>query len=186
MIRVTTIWGGTGQGLPYYSTHYFGGTTEGEADAAVAAVSEFWQACSTITDTGLAPVIQPEVEVVDVASGQVTGVFITEPDQPDMTASGDTLPWATQGLIRWRTGVFEAGREIRGRTFLPGMMEANNVLGVPASSWVTLANTAASTMLTESTGAGGLVVYSRTHGQDALVSVGSAWNQWASVRSRRD
>jgi len=186
MIRTTVTWVGTAPGLPFYSSHYFEGDTQGEADAAVAAVVEFWQALSTLTTSAIDAVVSPEVEVVDPASGQVTGVFQTAGGTAEMTASGEPLPWTTQGLVRWRTGVFVGGREIRGRTFLPGPLEANNAVGVPASSYFTLANTAIAGFLTDAAAAGGLVVYSRTHGQAALVAAGNVWTQWATVRSRRD
>lgn len=186
MLRVTTVWGGVGQGLPYYSTHYFGGETSGEAAAAAAAVAEYWNDNSQIITTGLVPVVQPEVEVVQPTNGQTIGVHVVTPPESDVAATGDVLPWTTQGLVRWRTGVFVGGREIRGRTFLPGMMEANNLVGVPAPTWNTIANQAAASLITASVPAGDLVVYSRTHFQAAVVTSGSSWNQWATVRSRRD
>ena len=185
MLRVTTRWTGV-QGTPYWSTHYFGGVTEADATAAAAAVVNFWQDCAQVIVNLLTPTIQPEVELVETATGQTSGVFTVPTDEAPPTASGTPLPWANQGLLRWRTGVFIGGREIRGRTFIPGPTEDNNTQGDVPPGYTNITNLAASNLITAGAGAGSLVVYSRTHAQAAVVQSASTWDQWAVTRSRRD
>jgi hypothetical protein len=186
MLRVLTTWGGTMSGLPYYSNLYFEGTTEGEADAALAAVIAFWQAVDNRIVDNATWTVDPTVEVVSTENGQVTGLFDGTGGTGSGNDAGDPLPPNTQGLIRWRTGDYVGGREIRGRTFIPGAPEAENAAGVPSSSYVSQMQTAASGLLTAAAGAGGLVIWSRTKLQPAAVVSASVWNQWATLRSRRD
>jgi len=101
------------------------------------------------------------------------------------TEGTEKLPPATQGLIEWRTGFFVGGREIRGRTFIPGLSNSSSAAnGVPTSTWLTLA-AAASTAIIGWTSSD-FVVYSPTKHQKALVTAGQPWNEWAVLRSRRD
>jgi hypothetical protein len=96
------------------------------------------------------------------------------------------MAFATQGLIRWRTGVFIAGRELRGRTFIPGATESRSANGRPDSTYITTAETAAQDLLDNAALGAALVVYSVTHRQVELVQSRSVWGQWAVLRSRRD
>ena len=185
MLRVTTEMQGP-PGAPFYTTMYFAGTTEGEASAAVAAVAAFWGDLTAEIAAGTTWTVFGEVEVVDPVTGNITGTF-SDPDVSNaFTNSADPLPWSSQILIRWRTGVFVAGREIRGRTFLPGFTEAASDNGQVESGVVSGLQTPVDDLLTAASGAGGLAVYSPTNGQAALVSNGSVWNQFAILRSRRD
>ena len=186
MIRVTTEWAGTIVGGPYYTTMYFEGDTDGEADAAVAAVGAFWIALDPHIVSGAQSTVLTDVELVDPATGQITAVFSTPGAVNVFAGTGDALPWATQGLLRWRTGDFIGGREIRGRTFLPGMRETDSVGGVPTLVWSTAVQEAADDLLVAAAPAGGMSVYSPTHGQSSLVTNASPWGRWAVLRSRRD
>lgn len=185
MIRVTVVHSGL-EGLPGYSQHFFEGDTQGEAEAAVTAVGDFWDDLSVVTSSALDSRTEAEVFQVDPATGLTTNVFTTTPRNMGGATSGDVNPFATQMLLRWRTGVFVGGREVRGRTFVPGTLEAQNTNGRPLAAALAFAQTAINTYLTASSGAGGAVVYSRANGQAALVSSGTPWDQWAVLRSRRD
>lgn len=186
MIRVTTEWTGTLPGVPYFSTHYFAGDTAGEADAAAAAVVSLWQEVDTVVSTGLTWTVPTEVEFVDEATGAITGVEAVAGGTGAGQNGSDPLPMATQGLLRWRTGVFVSGRELRGRTFIPGPTEPNNLLGVPDPNYKGVLGPAGVNFLTAAAGGGGLVVYSPTHAQAATVQSSSVWNKWSILRSRRD
>lgn len=185
MLRVTIISTGV-QGSPYYTNFFFGGSTDLEAAAANAAASDFWNDLNGVQHAALDWVSEPEVFQIDPATGQTTAVYPVAPQSGGGSAAGEANPWATQGLIRWRTGQFVAGREVRGRTFLPATVEPQNTEGVPGTGFITIVNTAATAFLTAAGGGGGLVVYSRAHGQAADVSQFSTWNQWAQLRTRRD
>lgn len=193
MLQVTTVWSGTMQGVPYFSQHYFGGTSELEATAARNALTTFWQGVDDRVVNNLTWTIQGDVEVIDPATGQITGVFGGVGATGNGADTGELTSAALQGLLRWRTGTFLGGREIRGRTFLPGVSEASSADGVPAATYITGMETAATNLRTSASTAGGLVVWARPRteaptrpGQTALVVSSSCWGQFAVLRSRRD
>jgi len=178
----TSITGG--QGGPYLSTLYFnvvGGLTAANANAAVGA---FWLAVKGRVATGITMSTEAEVATIDIATGQVTGITAVTPVVNVGTAAGDTCPPATQGLLRWRTGTYIGGREIRGRTFLPGVTETDNVNGVPSASYISTVNAAAAAMIADANS--DFMVYSRKNFDAAPGLSGSVWSQWAVLRSRRD
>ena len=186
MLRISTTFTGSIPGLPYFSQHYFGGDTGGEADAANAAIVAFWTAAEDAFTSSLTWTVSTEAEFVDEVTGQVTGVETTAGGTGIGDAAGQILSPASQGLIRWRTGVFVGGKEIRGRTFIPGPTEDINEIGVPSSGYFPVTNGAAAGLISGSSAAGNFGIWSRTHGQFAVAVTGSTWNQWAVLRSRRD
>lgn len=168
-------------GGPQLSTHYFPGTGSSDAATAAAAVRAFWDALKGKIGTAWSLDVQNDVVELDPATGQPTAVHNTETALVTGTGTGDALPYATQGLVQWRTGVYVGGREIRGRTFIPGPLEADNAVGFPLTAYTSLLTTAAGNLASA-----GLAVYSYTHRQFADVSSGVGWTNWASLRSRRD
>lgn len=186
MLRLTGIWSGTQQGLPYYSTMYTGGTTQSDADAARAAFNGFWDGIKTLITTGLSVTLEPDVEIVDTPTGQVTGTFTTLGGTTAGTASGDVLGPTQQGLLRLRTGTYSNGREVRGRWFIPGAVEGSNTLGAPVVGYTTLVAAEGQDLITALVGNGSLVIYSPTYGTATVVNSASCWNRWAVLRSRRD
>jgi len=185
MFRITAVWG-PAPGSPYYTTLYFGGSTAGEVTAGGVAMADFIDDLEPYVTTPTAWTLLPDAEYVDPASGQVIGTDPITPASGASTASGGACPPTTQGLLRWRTGVYVAGREIRGRTFIPIPSETDNDAGgVPRSAYRSGVLSAANTLLTAASAAGDLVVYSPTHGQSAPVSSASVWTEWAVLRSRR-
>lgn len=182
MYRVRTgITGGPGG--PFLSTMFFdviGGLTAANANAAAGA---FWTAIKAVSSSALTFTTESEVATVDIATGQVTGLLPVTPISVVGVDPADPLPFATQALIRWHTGVFTAGREIRGRTFVPGATEQYNVSGVPRADYKAALDAAATTLI----GAVGaeLMTYSRKNHDAAPVISGSTWSEWAVLRSRR-
>lgn len=183
MYRVTTLFSGplvTGGGINQF---YFD-EAAGTASAAAAAARAFWQAAADVMSTQVVWTVEGEVELVD-ETGAITGVESTDPFTSNGSSTGDPLPIATQGLIRWRTGFFMGGRELRGRTFIPGVTEGlNGTDGKPNSGALIEMNQAPAALL----GASGAEfrIFSRTKNASATVVSGSAWTQWATLRSRRD
>lgn len=186
MLRVTTILGANYGGGPWVSTLYFGGTTSGEANVAVTSTDLLWTGLESVCQNGLDMTVQTDVEVVDPATGQITAIFVTAGGSATGSAGGDALPWSTQGLLRWRTGVYYNGREVRGRMFIPAQTESFNVSGVPSAAWETDVETAAAAFLVAAATAGGHGVYSPTNGVFVPTVAQNAWNEWAILRSRRD
>lgn len=181
MLRVRVEFNGI-QGTPYLATHYFDGGTPAEATSAVAAVGTFWNAVDGIisdmvtwnTDTAVAQVNPVDGSILDMYS--VTSI----------TASGaattELLPLASQAVIQWRTGVYLSGREVRGRTFIPGLTQGTNDDGKVLASIVTSLESNADAFVAAST----LGVWSRSNGQFVVVQDATVWDQFAMLTSRRD
>lgn len=182
MYRVRTTFSG-GAGAPYLSTFYFnviGGLTAANANAATGA---FWTAVKPYIMSSTIYATDAEVAEIDIATGEVTGLVPVTPATGTGGATGDDLPTMTQGLVRWRTGTFVGGREVRGRTFLPSMGEVNSTTGVPIAAIKTAVNTAAAALIADANS--DFVIYSKTHRDAVPVVSGSMWTQWAVLRSRR-
>lgn len=181
MLRVTTTTTGPA-GAPYYTTMYFEGAVLADAQAASNAVKQFWTDCSSAIGATTNMLVNSEVEVVDPASGQVTGTFNVPQLVVGGVAGGDHLPDFTQGLVRWLTGIYVNGRQLRGRTFIPSPTEAAHTGGNPTAGYVSDVQAAADTLM----GTSDLGVYSPTHRVFALGTTASVWQRWALLRSRRD
>jgi len=99
------------------------------------------------------------------------------------TAAGDPLPQQTQGLINWHTLSFVAGREIRGRTFIPGPSESDSSAGIPTAAYQLILQNAANALVAESTA--NLFVWSKKLATIAEASSASVAPGWRVLRSRR-
>jgi len=186
MLRSTVLLTGVA-GAPYYSTLHWGGTTDGEAQAAADAHGHFWNQLQARLRSTMTATVAEEVALVDVATGQILELFPVTGGSVAFSDTGEPLPPSNQALLRLRTGIYVAGRELRGRLNVPGCMEDDSSGGVPSGSLITAVEAAWTFAMTTSGGAaGGPVVYSDTHHVSAPVSFVSMWNQWAVLRSRRD
>lgn len=170
-------------GSPYYTTMHFLASA-GTASQAATDMAGFWAVVDGYMDSSLTWDLDTEVEVIDSATGNITSVESVSPASGTGGATGDLLPPATQGLVRWRTGFFVGGREIRGKTFLPAMSEINSAEGQPATAMITGVENAATALVGSPVAQ--LVIYSRKNNAYAPVTSSSMWAQWAVLRSRRD
>lgn len=184
MLRHTGVFD-TAPGTPYYNSLYFIGSTAGEAVAAAEAAHDFWSHLGNALRTDMVWRSGTEVDLVDVATGQVTETFAVPSNTVEFSGTLEPLPPANQALIRLRTNAFENGRRIRGRIFVPGVTEAFTQTGVVQPGSLTLLQDAANLLITSGGAAGGLCVYSVTHRMFAQVSSASPWDQFAVQRSRR-
>ena len=181
MWRVTTVFSGV-QGAPYYSNHYFPGTTT--PAEAVEAIDEFWDGCASLIVDNCSWTVQGEVVDIDVTSGQPVGFTTITGANGAGTSAGQMLPPSTQMLVRWTTDQVINGRLLRGRTFIPALTETVSDFGRPDSSAIADALAAASALLVDTDSDVG--VWSRTHGAFALTTGVSVWEEFAVLRSRRD
>lgn len=181
MLRVRTEFTGV-IGGPYLSTMYFSGSDSTAAGAAVAALDTFWSALELMMVNTLSWTTLSDIDVLSDA-GALTGVTSATPVSGVGQVSSAQLARQTQGLIRWRTGAIVSGRELRGRTFIPGPTETHNDAG-PISTYVTALQSAADGLLGAASTS--LIIHSRTHGVSEAAVTGSAWTDWATLRSRRD
>jgi len=184
MLRVRTLFVGP-SGTPWLNTMYFQHVTEDQAaaNAAVAAVGAFWGAVDLRISTSVSWATEVDVVKMDVNGVQELSFAVT-PATGTGAATGDMLPAVTQGLLRWRTGTFINGREVRGRTFIPGLSEAQATLGVMDSACAGTINTAAAALIADANST--LIIWSRLLTLSSTVSSGTAWNSFAVLRSRRD
>ena len=186
ILRVRTLFTGV-TGSPWLSTNYFVGATpaptQAEANAAVVKVGAFWTAMRPLTSSLVSFATDANVAVMEL-DGTLTGGFATTPVTGTGTSVADMLPIANQGLIRWLTNVFVGGRQVRGRTFVPGQTETSSGAGIPTATW--LGTVAPLAVTLAATGPPSLVVWSETHASAQAVASSSVWTQWAVLRSRRD
>lgn len=184
MLRFTTEHTGR-PGAPYFTTLFTGGTTAEMADIGAVAIADFWEDIAGMITAGLTSNVHEEVDLVDPATGLITDTFTAESDAHTSTGNAP-LPPATQGLLRLRTNTFVAGRRILGRVFIPSLANDAQLVGEPSSAFLASIQAAATTLATGLEGAGGWVVYSRTHFEEGDVTATSVWNRFAVLRSRRD
>lgn len=155
----------------------------GEGVDAQSAVADFWSDMAEDISVYVEWTVEPSIAVIDVATGAIVDEIQGTTHLSGGTQTGDPLPPVIQGLAQWRSDLFVAGRRLRGRTFLPGMVESNSS-GSPTAAlqgrveerMATLAG-AADTQLH---------VWSKTHGVSSLVTGWTMWGKFAELRSRRD
>ena len=151
------------------------------AQAAADAVDDFIVSFLGFVSNAQLAQVDTEVLVVNESTGQTTGVLPVTSEARTGTDAANALPNATMALFRWRTGVFFAGREIRGRTFWPGLTETSNSATGNFSGAADLTADA-----TAFIAASDLAIYSPTRGIATNVTVGTCWDEFAVLRSRRD
>lgn len=183
VFRVRTAISG-GSGAAQVSTQYFLDNGTLTAQNAAVAVRTFWNSLApNIVDT-YHFAVEPAVESIDIGTGQPTQVTGTTTSPVTGGTNTDALPWQTQALIQLRTGTYTAGREVRGRIFIPGMSEVNNTAGIPSGTMTGSFDAAVAALIGDINSE--LVVYSRAHTEAVQVVTGNTWTKWASLRSRRD
>lgn len=190
MVRVDSIWTGPsirGGGI----TQLFFGEGGGTSQDAVNAVQTFWGAITGYFAENNFVEVDPVTTILNEEDGSLEGVASTSTSGPiEGNDSGDPLPVATQGLVRWFTGGVAGNRLVRGRTFLPAMVETNNTAGVPVAGFITAIETAANALISDAETQFG--IWHRPTGPALVdgsfnpVVATSCWNEWASLRSRRD
>jgi len=178
-----------GSGTPWLATHYFLGSA-GSAQQAATAVGVFWGAVDALINSGHDWATELDVTTIESSTGALTAVTATTQQTGTGALATERLPQATQGLLQWRTGGILGGKELRGRTFIPGLTEASNDSGDVVAATVTAVQAAASTLI--GTANADLVIWKRPNpsgagnGGYSSALVGSMWSKFAVLRSRRD
>jgi hypothetical protein len=145
---------------------------------------ETWlQVLDNFLSVGQGATVDTEVDIINPSTGQLTGALTVTSTLITGGSADNPLPNATAGLVRWRTGSFSGGRELRGRTFIPGITEASNdANGNPSSTMLSAINAGSLALITNSA----LAVWSPTYGSVAPATSTSMWTEFAVLRSRRD
>lgn len=172
-------------GSPHISLMRFSGSGfPADAQSAVNAVGAFWGTVDNLMTSGVTWRTDATVFDVDPATGQVTAAYSTTPQTGAGAIGGDAVPNMAQALIHWRTGVYVAGKEIRGKTYVPCLTEAaNSAGGVIVSTTVSSIQAAADTLKNVTT-PNPLVVWSRKNGTVQDVTTAQVNSLWATQRRR--
>lgn len=182
--RVRVDLSGTVRG-PSVSTFYFAGASVDTPGLGPAAVKAFWEALKPMMISGTAIEYDGQVDFLDEATGALTGQASAAPwVVTGIASSTDQAPPANQGVLILNTGQVVEGKRLQGRLFIPGPRAANS--STPNETIRSAYQAAANTLVTNSAGFGGWVVWSRTYGVVRPVTSPIAWTQWGVLRSRRD
>ena len=180
--RFRTVFTGVA-GAPWYNNLFFeGGTPEGAAYGPD--VAAFWDACASQMVTAVSWVTEPTYTVIETDTGLITDIGDWAGDSGVGLLAGEALPWACQAVVNWRTNLYIAGRELRGKTFVPALMQNANNNGVLLAASQADIQAAADGLIAGSSGA--FCVYSRTHLTEAIVESATVPTKIGVLRSRRD
>lgn len=195
MLRVTARWTGF-SGAPGYSNFYFssgfldGGLLGDEAQALANRVKSAFSEINTMLPSSVTVSIDPEVPVIDSATGVISSFNMITPPSAVQGGSQSDYAGPVGAVITWRTNDLKNGRRIRGRTFLvPLASFAFSNDGTLASSRFEFLQDFADTLM-GGVGQGDLGVWSRptnaSGGVFATVTGYTIPDMAAVLRSRRD
>jgi hypothetical protein len=157
IMRVKTRWNIPGAGTAYTILHFGSGTgeavTDTEASNSTLAVSTFFNSIRTLLPAQVTLNIESDVEVIDVATGDLQGAVTSANRDPIVGGASGTANWAAPAgvCITWSTGgirqVSSGPRRVRGRTFIvPLASSAYATDGTIDSSPLTTLNSAATAL----------------------------------------
>lgn len=180
--RIRVVWTGVA-GTPAYTNLYFNNSGPSpqalatEVRAALALLAPVVTAAATAT-------IEEDVALIDSVTGEIQGVAVIDTSPVSMSAAGEMLPRATNGLVHLLTNAYVGGRQLRGRVFIPYPVEAANDGGQTATTYRASIGNALNPLRVNTLGA--WVVWSRKTGAIAPIETLPVWSQFAVLRSRRD
>jgi hypothetical protein len=179
LFQIRAVWTGPG-GLPGTNTLYaptdiaIGDVLDGVND-----LYDFWVTGNIADDFHVT--VPSTGERIESDTGQVVGTWSHGTDtQHDGTDTSNFVTDATQVLLQLRTGFFVAGRELRGRLFLPGLRVTGTTVGNLDPDIADALADAANAAL-----AATCAVFSRTHHEWATIDHCDVWSELAVLRSRR-
>lgn len=185
MLRVRAIW--AGPSAPLLSTFYFtplqGSNLSTDATNAHIAVATFLNSVRGVVADDFSYSVSPIVDNIGVDGVLVGRVTAANSASASGTDAADPLPFQTQGQIKWSTGAFQGGREVIGKTYVPGPTEGQNIAGAPGSSYQTVLQNAANALIASSNTI--FVIWSRAHSLADEVDAALAQPAWRVLRSRR-
>lgn len=169
-------------GAPGYMNFYTGSILVGDVSTWITGLDAFIQGMRSVTANNVTISRSGDVEQFDPATGQTTGIVGGAPLIVGGTWGTAQSPPGTALVLRWRTGQYINGREVRGRTFWSGCGDFGDAAGLVPSSIITDAQGAQGDYLSTTLPA----VYSPTNGTTRVISDASTWNMFGLIRSRRD
>jgi hypothetical protein len=181
--RVRTEWTGLA-GTPWLSTHYFD-AAGGTPLQAVTAERAFWLALVPQITNQVTAQVQGVVDTLGLSGTLEASDSVTPPSVVTGTGTGDCLPVASQGCIKWQTGAIIGGRRLVGKTFIPGMIAGTQThQGNVQPATITAVGTACAALISDANSQ--LVVWSRASSGSATAVSGALLSRFSVLRTRRD
>jgi hypothetical protein len=182
LARIRTVFTGVA-GSPWYSNMYF------DADAAsgedyIPGVHQFWTDQANFIAAAVDWIVEGEYAVIEDSTGNIVDVGDGDSLAGGGTQATETLPWANQALVNWNTGQYINGRQLRGKTFIPGLTQVSNVNGSLNPSHQASLQQRADELISDGNGA--FRIYSPTHLTSAPVTGRNVPTLISVLRSRRD
>lgn len=173
-------------GSPWYMNWYF--TTVGpSAQPCIDGVFTYLSGLSSMITSSCVWTIEGDVANIDDSTGLLVGVEAATGGSNAGAAAGSIAPPANQALLHLLTDDFVAGRQLRGRQFIPGLVVSQlTPQGNLASATQTDALNAANALRTSSSSFGPWRVFSKTHLTSAPIDTITCPSKVAVLRSRRD
>jgi hypothetical protein len=127
------------------------------------------------------------VSQIVAETGDVFGVSPIDVLADTGDSATDPVTQASQALIRWRSGVYLNSREVRGRTFIPGILETYSTNGELDAGIVAGQAEEIEAFITSSGCVPVLWHRPKAIDDGAMVPItsGSLWNEFAVLRRRR-
>lgn len=133
-------------GAPGLSTFYLN-----EATTDVTALKTFFTAIKDLVPSGLTFTIPQAGDVIDVGTGQISGVWTGTGGGQVVSAASSALTYSgsSGAMVRWISGAIVEGHRLTGRTYIvPLVSSAYDVQGSLATTAQTTLQTAANAMVT--------------------------------------
>jgi hypothetical protein len=167
-------------GAPGVSTFYFDDTSA----PPLTAVRNFFDACKSFHPNVVNWSFPNSGRTIDV-NGNVIGAWsVSSVSNVVGTAADNNYSSVSGYLVRWNTGTFVGGRELRGKTFMvPASNAVYDIAGTIQGGMTTSVPTAANALIAA---APTLRVWSRRHASVATVSAGAMPDKAIVLRTRRD
>jgi hypothetical protein len=157
----------------------------GTPEAAASAVGDYWDTVDPLIQSAVSWAVEAEVALIDPATGTLTGVDVVAlPPSGTGTDGGAALPFVTQVLNRWSTGVAVGGRLLKGKTFIGALSSVVNDHGNVSTTAQGHVQDASDAIVADADCT--FVIWSRVNHTFAPVAGGSCWSSFAELRSRRD
>lgn len=179
-------------GEPGYNVFHTQGDDFSGVEARADGFREYMDVVRDAVSSECTMILDDVAYLVDPVTGDTTGATPIVPTSFAGEQGATHVVGGACGLIRWRTGVYSDGREIRGRTFVAGLGDVSDPEGNVVAGAVTIMQNAADALLA----VGDLGVWRRPRpdtsplgprpGQFALVTGRSVWSEFALLRTRRD
>lgn len=185
LARVRTVFTGVA-GTPWYSNLYFH-TDATTPDVQIDQVRDFWTALVSFIDNGVTATVEGDVSLLESTTGAITGISSGTALLVVGTATQQAMPPATQGVLHEFTSIFVGGRQLRGKTFLPGLtINAADANGAPVAAFKTAVLGAGNALITAANATGNWQVWSKHNLVSSDIVSISTPSKFGVLRSRRD